>query len=89
VRRESRRLVDYDDCRDNKRLSLVSSMNVLSKVGSYIYHMGMVNFFEYLIINLLLIIHVDRKQRAKILTGKEMTFFEANVLTFLITYIYL
>lgn len=40
---ESKILREYDDCRDNKRLSLVSSMQVLQKAGSYIFNMGFVS----------------------------------------------
>jgi len=58
-------------------------MQVLQKTGSYVYSMGLVNFFEFLIINLLLVIHVDRRQRTIMELKQEMTFFEENEYTFL------
>lgn len=58
---ESKGIKDYDDTKDNKRMSLVSISNVFRKTGQYIFNMGAVNFFEYLIINLFLVIHVDRR----------------------------
>jgi len=54
-------------------------MQVLQKTGPYVVNMGMVNFFEYLIINLLLILHVDKRQRYVLGTGRETSFLEANV----------
>lgn len=60
-RRESKVLMEYDDTKDNKRLSLVSGVRVMRKTGPYIYNMGLVNFFEYLVINLMLTLHVWRK----------------------------
>lgn len=45
--------------------------------------MGIVNFFEYLIINLLLILHVDRKQRKLYSSEHEISFLEANEYQFL------
>ena len=54
-------LHNYDDIKDNKKLSGVSLGVVFGKAGSYIMNMGAVNFFEYLIINLMLIVHVARK----------------------------
>lgn len=80
---ESRILKDYDDVQDNKRLSLVSSMQVLQKTGSYVYHMGLVNFFEFLIINLILVLHVDNRQRTILSMKEEMSFFEENEYSFL------
>ncbi|TNV72946.1 hypothetical protein FGO68_gene15287 [Halteria grandinella] len=46
-------------------------------------NMGIVNFFEYLIINLLLILHVDKRQRYVLGTGRQTSFLEANEYQFL------
>ena len=59
---ESKILKEYDDVYDNKRLSMVSTIQVFQKAGSYIVHMGLVNFFEYLVINLMLILHTAKKE---------------------------
>lgn len=72
---ESKVLREYDDTKDNKRISIISMGNVFKKTGHYILNMGAVsqtipysfillkvNFFEYLIINLMLLIFVDRRQ---------------------------
>ncbi len=59
-RSESKELNEYDDVKDNDVLTFKAIKKVLSKTGSYIYSMGLVNFFEYLIVNLLLLLHVDR-----------------------------
>jgi hypothetical protein len=59
-RSESKELNEYDDVKDNDVLTFKAIKKVLSKAGSYIYSMGLVNFFEYLIVNLLLLLHVDR-----------------------------
>lgn len=58
---EDIQLKQYDDSRDNKRMSIMAMTDVVSKVGAYIFNMGAVNFFEYLVINLFLVIHVDRR----------------------------
>ena len=54
-------LSEYDDCNDNKRLTMRGTGNVFFKTGHYIINIGVVNFFEYLIINLLLVIYVYQK----------------------------
>jgi hypothetical protein len=81
---ESRLLKEYDDVRDNQRMTLTACMSVLHKTGTYILNMGLVNFFEYLIINLLLILHVDRRQRLILNSGRQTSFIEANVSTYLL-----
>ena len=78
-RSESRDLMEYDDVLDNEMLDYNGVSKVMKKTGSYIFNMGLVNFFEYLIINLLLILHVDKRQRAILSSGREITFIEANV----------
>ena len=72
---ESKVLQEYDDAKDNKRVSVAGINIVFYKAGAYILNMGAVNFFEYLIINLMLIIHVDRRQRAALIENPTLTFF--------------
>jgi len=78
-RDESRDLNEYDDVKDNVMMTKNGSKRVLAKAGNYIYSMGIVNFFEYLIINLLLLLHVDGHQRSLRAAGKSASFLEANV----------
>eukprot|EP00347_Sterkiella_histriomuscorum_P003594 403363688 len=80
---ESRMLKEYDDVQDNKRLSLVSTIQVFQKAGSYIIHNGLVNFLEYLVINLMLIIHTAKRESRYKDTSIEMTFLQENEYEFL------
>mmetsp|Transcript_41045 Transcript_41045/g.39550 ORF Transcript_41045/g.39550 Transcript_41045/m.39550 type:complete len:195 (+) Transcript_41045:319-903(+) len=64
-------------------MSLASLTTVFRKTGAYIFNMGAVNFFEYLIINLLLVVHVSRHQYSLTLEYQELSFFQANEYSFL------
>ena len=44
------------DARDNRRIQQVAMARVFKKAGRYIFNLGFVYFFEYLIVNLLLVI---------------------------------
>lgn len=62
--------MEYDEVTDNKKLNVQNTQEVYEKAGKYILNMGYVNFLESLIINLILILHVDRKQRAIVSSGR-------------------
>ena len=57
---ESQMLFEYDDTADNRQMTIVNLGIVFKKAGAYILNMGTVNFFEYLIINLMLNVHVAK-----------------------------
>ncbi len=62
TRRESRDLPLYDDVQDNLPLSSESLGRLaLGRVAPCIFGSALVNFFEYILVNLLLILHVDRR----------------------------
>ena len=49
------------------------------KAGHYIVNIGLVNFFEYLVINLLLLIHAAKAEERTKEFKEHLSFFEENV----------
>ena len=45
------------EAKDNRRINSVALSRVFMKTGVYIWNIGLVNFFEYVIINLMLVIY--------------------------------
>jgi hypothetical protein len=66
--KESKVLDLYDDSKDNRRLSSRSIESVFRKTGPYIVNMGAVNFFEYLVVNLLVSVQVSIHQQNLLMT---------------------
>ena len=44
------------EAKDNRRIQQISIARVFKKAGPYIFNLGLVNFFEFIIVNLLLVI---------------------------------
>ena len=67
----------FDDAADNKHLNKPNISSLYSRIGDFILNIGLVNFFEYLIVNLLLSIFVQRQQDKILKTtpGDDLTFF--------------
>lgn len=44
------------EAKDNRRIQQVAIARVFGKTGNFIFNLGFVNFFEFLVVNLLLLI---------------------------------
>lgn len=52
------------DAKDNRRIQTVAVSRAFKKAGKYIFQLGLVNFLEQIIINLLLVIHCFYRERS-------------------------
>lgn len=74
------------EAKDNRRIQQVAIARVFKKAGPYIFNLGLVNFFEFIIVNLLLVIRcywAELKELEEIQkssnTHQSLNFLTANV----------
>ena len=71
----------------NRRLNQVAVARVFKKAGQYIFQLGIVNFLELTIINLLLIIHCFRRETQLMRDAELSGISQTSTLPFLRTHV--
>ena len=71
----------------NRRINQIAVSRVFKKTGNYIFHLGAVNFFELLIINLFLVIHCFYRENQLYRDAMQQGLTQTSTLPFIRTHV--